>query len=340
MATEQNDNIFDNPMRDDTLPDFVQDETPETEVAPSEPASEEVAETATTPDTQVAEEQPTEEQVKSWAGKYSSAEELEKGYRELRDLQRRTAERAKAMEQRAYEEEVRRVQYEQALQRAVPMVQQAQAIQQQMARRQQNPYGMDEPPQQPQYSPDQLANMARQQADYIAQQRIQQYQMAQAAQAQQFEEYQEAAQNFEAFFERHPEVERGGSVDEDIASTILALNEAWPDADVALDSPEALDLVYEASQRPALREVLELNPKYFDTDTGMALARKLAGEIDGITQEATPRGRGTAPRSNTPVVERGSSQAPPAGTPLDEFEQAVSEYRASQKRGSDVFFGG
>lgn len=343
-------NVFESPVSDQNLPDFVQDEppTPAPEPAPEPEPEQPVAVPLVEPETpeitpEAAPEEPAEptaEQVRAWAGKYTSPEELEKGYRELRDLQRRTAERANAYEQATMEAQARAQQMEQALRRAMPLVQQAMA--QQRGAPQEQPYGMPEgqpqqPPQGPPISPQEVQRLV----DYQLQQRLAQQQAFQAAQMQQYQQYQETNQAMETFFTAHPEVERGGALDEDIASTVLALNEAWPDSDLDISSPEALEIAFEAAQRPALRQVLELNPSYVDSDAGMVLARNLASQIDGITQPSAPPTRGaTGPRGNTPVVERGASQAPGNAPPLDEFEQAAAEYRQEQKRGSDVFFGG
>lgn len=340
-----------NPFEDrgDNLPDWALDEP--TSEAPPEAAASSEAETqeTETPAVPVAEAQqettaagePTEteseQQVRLWAGKYKSAEELEKGYRELRELQTRTAERARAYEQARLEVEARAQQLEEALRRALPFVQQAVARQQQPTP--EDPFVVPDP--QPALTPDAVVPLV----DKMVQERIAQV----TAQAQQQfayqQEYQEAVANVEAFFERHPEVERGGELDMELASTIMALNEAWARTGSTLDisSEDGLEIAYEAMRRPALRQVLEMHPEYVDTDAGMALARKLASELDGDTQAAqpaTPAQRQMRPVPNTPVVERGSSPTPPQGTPLDEFEQAVAEWRGFQKRrGSDVFFG-
>lgn len=330
------DEIFDNPLADDNLPGFVQ-ESPEE--ASEEPKSEE---TSTQPilDSQPqaepveAQQAAEEQQAKAWAGKYRSPEELEKGYREMRDLQRRTAERAKAYEQANLEVQARASQMEEALRRAIPIVQQAMA--QNRAQQEADPYGepKDAPP--PTYTPEQI----QQQVDYrMAQQVRQMQQQQQRAWAQQ-QEYNVAAQAMQSFFADHPEVEQGGTTDEDIASTIVALNEAWDDSEVDLASRDALEIAYEASQRPALRQVLEMNPRFFDSDEGLALARQQAAQLESSPVEATQTGQRTSsPRSNTPVVERGSSQTPEQAI-LDEFEQAVAEYKKANNRGSDVFFGG
>jgi len=168
---------------------------------------------------------------------------------------------------------------------------------------------------------------------------------AQQEQSWKAEKYREAQTAQARFFEANPGVERNGDIDEDIASTILAFNEAWQPMDGStfnLGSEESLAIAYEASQRPALRTVLMKNPAFMDDDEGMTLARALANQIDqaGTTQMAPqPTGRMQA-RSNTPFAEKGSSPAPQQASPLDEFDQAVAEYRGVAKdRGSKVFFG-
>jgi len=339
-------NPFDAPSEDD-LPDFVQDAPPAPAPEPAEEApAQEIAEPLypglqETPQEEAPAEEPAVEAPKAWAGKYQSPEELEKGYRELRELQRRTAERAKAYEQRGLEVEVRARQYEEALRRAAPYVQQATELMRRQQQQQQDPYG--EPAPQPQITPEMLIPLVQQQAAQAADQRLAQYQWYQQAEQQKQLEYAEAAQNFQGFFESHPDVVPGSPLDQDIAATIQALNEAWAPtgSEVDISSSIALEVAYEAAKRPALRRVLEMNPSYIDTEEGRILARKLASELDGITQEpAASTGRNIAPRPHTPVVERGSSQAPQPGTPLDEFDQAVSEYRkAKTAHGSEVFFG-
>lgn len=285
-----------------------------------------------------------QEAARVWAGKYQNPEALEKGYRELRDLQRRTAERSKAYEQRVQEVEFQARQMEDAVRRATEVVRQMQLQQQQLQVPQQplfDQYGNQvqapQPAPPPGLTPDQVE-------EYVAQQVNERmaYQ-AQAMQEQQYRQqaYAEAKAAQEAFFQAHPDVIKDGSVDEDIANTILALNEAWGNIDgstVNIRDPENLEIAYEAAKRPALRAVLEKNPTFFDDDAGLEMARALANQIDGTQPSTQPVGR-MQPRQNTPVVERGSSPAPAQQTPLDEFDQAVAEYRnATKSRGSEVFF--
>lgn len=290
-------------------------------------------------------EEASTEAKKAWAGKYQSPEAMEKGYRELRDLQRRTAERAKAYEQRVAEVEFQARQMQQSVDRAREFVANLQAQQQQQVQQQQVYYDNDGNPvylPQPGLSPEQVQQMV----DAQLQERLALQAQAQQEQAWQQERYNEAKAAQARFFEAHPDVEKNGDVDEDIASTILAFNEAWTAIDGStfnLGSEESLAIAYEASQRPALRAVLEKQPSLMDDDDGMTLAYALAEQIEqrqGNTQMASvPTGRMTA-RTNTPFAERGSSPAQPQASPLDEFDQAVAEYRGQNKaRGSKVFFG-
>ena len=287
-------------------------------------------------------EEASQEAQKAWAGKYQSPEAMEKGYRELRDLQRRTAERAKAYEQQLAETQFQAKQMEDAVRRATDYVRSLQEQQQQA----QQPVAYDEMGNPVQLPPPGLS--PQQVQEYVDAQITQaQAAQAQAMQEQQWrqEKYAEAQAAQASFFAAHPEIVQNSDVDEDIASTILAFNEAWTAIDGStfnLGSEESLNIAYEASQRPALRVVLEKNPSMMDDNEGMTLAYALAEQIEQRsqpTQMAPPTGRMTA-KPNTPFAERGSGPAPPEATPLDEFDQAVAEYRGQNKaRGSKVFFG-
>jgi hypothetical protein len=288
-------------------------------------------------------EEASAEAKKAWAGKYQSPEAMEKGYRELRDLQRRTAERAKAYEQRVAEVEFQARQMEDAVRRATDYVRNLQQQQQQQLQPQVAYDEMGNPIQLP--SPGLSPQQVQEYVDAQLQERLALEAQARQEQAWRQEKYLEAQEAQRAFFEAHPDVERNGDVDEDIASTILAFNEAWQSIDGStfnLGSEESLAIAYEASNRPALRTVLEKQPQLMDDDGGMTLARALANQIDGgdTTPQMAPQvGRMTA-QTNTPFAERGSSPAPQQASPLDEFDQAVAEYRQSNRvRGSKVFFG-
>ena len=288
-------------------------------------------------------EQASEEAQKAWAGKYQSPEQLEKGYRELRDLQRRTAERAKAYEQRVAEVEFQARQMEDSVRRATEYVRTLQA---QQAQQQQPQFVYDEQGNPMQLPPPGLSpQQVQEYVDAQLQERLAYEAQAQQEQAWKAEKYAEAQAAQARFFEAHPEVVKDGDADEDIANTILAFNEAWTGIDGStfnLGSEESLTIAYEASRRPALRTVLMKQPTLMDDDEGMTLAYALAEQMEqrGATQMAPqPTGRMTA-RPNTPFAERGSSPAPQQATPLDEFDEAVREFRGVNKaRGSSTFFG-
>jgi hypothetical protein len=104
-----------------------------------------------------------------------------------------------------------------------------------------------------------------------------------------------------------------------------------------------LEIAYEATKNPELRTVLELNPAYVDSDAGMQMARFQAALVRGeapITQSvvqgttsASPSTPATGQRK--PVTERASVGAAPAtpDKPLDEFEQAVLEFKKNRTAG-------
>lgn len=332
---------------------------------PQETATEETTEEVV--EGEVEEPTTAEEQVKVWAGKYKNPEELEKGYRELRDLQRRTAEARKAEQQRAMELDYRRQQLESTLQQATPIVQQAAQMRQQLAaqqaayqqwaaqaaqRRQQDPFAdVGQPPMVPMVQPQMPQGLPPEQVQAMVNQQVGQqmseFQRQQAIQAERQKDYIETAENLQEFFVNHPEIQVDGDADSDIAATVQSLNQAWATKNagtVDIGSSDGLERIYEATKRPALARVLALHPEYIDDEVGMTLARQMASTVDGQTQVAMPAtgttpGRST-PRPNTPVVERGSSPSAPQGKPLDEWQEAVASLQADTKRGSSIFFGG
>jgi outer membrane biosynthesis protein TonB len=117
LGSELPDFVTDQPAPvEEAAPEQPKEETPAVEVKEEAPAEQPVAEAPA--ETPAAEETPTEtpeEQAERLlAGKYRSVEELEKGYRELRDLQRRTAERAKASDMERQSLAARSLQIQQA----------------------------------------------------------------------------------------------------------------------------------------------------------------------------------------------------------------------------------
>jgi hypothetical protein len=331
------------------LPDFVSDsvtdeEEPKQEEVPAEVSTEEApapeAEAPVAVEEQPAqEEQPlTAEEIKLLAGKYKSVEDLEKGYNELRDLQRRTAERAKAADLQRQELEARSMQIQQALQQTIPVVQQAlaaRAAQQQQT----DPYGLDTEQQQPGLDP----RMVMPLVDMQVQQRMLEMQNATAVQQAAAMEYNSANDALQQFYSAHPEVEPQGEVDASVAQTIVALNQAWRPSGSTLDltSPDVFEIAYEATKRPALRQVLEVNPAFIDTDAGMELARRQAALLEAdITPSTTSAPGATRTTQKKPIVERASSGTPPAteGTQSDEFESAVLAFRKERESKGSIFF--
>lgn len=362
--SDQFDDVFATGIQDDNLPDWTQESAPEPVETPTEAPVEAPQESAPaerprdehgrfikaeepteeTPAQPVVEEGQPEVEVtdsateRIWAGKYRDPEALETGYRELRDLQRRTAESRKATEQKAQELEFQNKRLEDALRRAIPVVQEAVRIRQGQG---QDPYGNPALTEQPAPPPGPTPQQVQGLVDQRVQQGIEMAQQRLAAQREQQEAYQAAEGAITRFFERHPEVEQNGPVDTDLAATITSLNEAWTSRNagtVDLGSDDMLDIAYEAMHNPALRRVLEVNPEYVDDDTGMAIARQLAAQASGKPVANPGSVRTSAPQKNTPFVERGSSPAP-AEKPLDEFEEAAAELRRwREDRGNSVFF--
>ncbi len=332
---------------DPTLP-WLQDPAPEpvAETPPEstepEPAPEPAVVPEPEPEAEVEAPEPAPEKL--WANKYKDPEGLEKGYRELRDLQRRTAERANVYEERASQVEAQARQLEETLRKAMPILQQAQlaqmrAAQGQQAQPQYGPeYGYEGQPQ-PAWSPEQLGPYV----DQMVAQRMAAFQEQLAAEADARESLVLQEANVRAFFQNHPEVPMDSEMDSEITATIQDLNESWARLDggsLDLTDMDSLELAYEATTRPALLEVLKLHPDYVDAgDTGKELARFQASILEGkaITQQSAtiPASQvGQTVGQRKPVVESASQKAPIGPQEvLDEFDQAVLEYQKARKSG-------
>jgi hypothetical protein len=281
------------------------------------------------------------EAQKLYAGKYKDVPALEKGYVNVRDAQRRAAERANAAERQLVETNQRMRLLETEMQRAIPLLRQAMQPRPQAPTRPADPWsGVQEQPE-PQsqtLSPEQIALLADQlAAERVAQSRGEWQAEAEAQMARQAQE-----QTVRSFWGKHNIVE-GDEQDNAMFDSVQTLNDAWDNAgwEVDLSNPDTLDIVYETTQSPELLQVLQLNPDYIESDAGMQLARFQAALLRGepITQ-ATSTGPASqvgqrAPQA--PVTERASVGT--AGTaagqqkPLDEFEEAVMEFRRNNKRG-------
>ena len=332
---------------------FLKDTAPE---EPTEPATDDATEAPVEaptgspappePEQVAAAEGQTAEEVidpaapRLYAKRYETVENLEDGYQELRELHRRTAERAKEYEEQNRVLMGHAAEVESTLQRAVQALQQQQQVQPQQFDDYGNPVAPPAPtPQQVQQYVDQQVQMRLQQAQSGWQE-----QAAADAQA-------EAARRaIYGFFEKHPEVEVNSPVDDDIAQTIHAINDSWQTWGTSMDitDPDTIEVAYEATQRPALRHVLEKNPALVDDEQGMQLARFQASILEGqpITQSAqnvpaSSPGAQVVGSSRPPVIERGATTSNTSDDrPLDEVDQAFLEYRQHKQRSGDsVFFG-
>jgi len=231
------------PFEEDSEFDFLKDAQPEeTQEVPQETPAEEAAPVE---EPQVEEAAPEEKpegeeppQPQLYAGKYETVEQLQQGYREIRDLQRRTAERAKAQEQKALEAIALARQNEEMLGRAVAMIQQIQS--------QQTPQPPPKPvfdeygrpveqapqPQQPQITPAVVDWQVEQKMNALRQQLAQENRIQR--------ETDEATRTVMSFYEKHPEVEVHGPIDSDIYNTVQSLNEAWPDSVIDISDQRPL----------------------------------------------------------------------------------------------------
>jgi len=322
----------------------TQEPPAEPEITPEDPAAApEVTEEAPAEE-QTTEEQETEvpdEEVKRlYAGKYTSTEDLEKGYRELRDLWRRTSERAKVYEQQNLEILNKARELEMTLRQVMPIVQQSQAVRPGPPQPQFDEYGNPAAsPPAPSVDPRVVqAYIDRQVAEKM--QKAQEQMRASAAQA---AERAAAIRAVKDVYERHG-IEEDSELDNDIVETIRTFSETWQDGSLDLTNPDSIEIAIEATNRPALRQVLELHPEYVDTDTGMELARFSAALLEGnaITQQTSVKpasevGRPTTQRK--PAVERAvggsdSGSIDPSGDP---WLEALAAHRANPNTGS-VFF--
>jgi hypothetical protein len=276
-------------------------------------------------------------------GKYKSVRDLELAYSELRDLQRRTAERANEYERyaAAVEAELNQLRsYVQSLSATLQAQRAAQAAQAAPTEFG-SEWDLGELPQQPQLDPAALQAMIDQRLQQHSQAQLQLMLAQQQAQEEAQEQLQETAEAIFEFYRRHPEVEPRGDIDAQITETIKDLNTAWEDHDVEVEisNVEALEAVYEASRRPALKRVLSMHPEYFESEEGMQLARNLAATLEVAPQPGNTRAEQVGANTQRAFVERASSPGPVGEGPKDEFEQAVLEYRDQRSRNKgSVFF--
>jgi len=372
-------------------------------------------------------EESEEEVIKSgkkYAGKYNSIKAFEEGYRNARQLQTRSAERANEMELRYQEAQERASKLEESLNRVAAQYQshaskleqsreaeraaefearyaeaaereaqlrdtlnrmtiqmQYQQRMNQMIAQQQfqaqpqqpqkqlydedgNPVQMQAPS--PSYTPEQMNYLLNQAVGQAMYEREMQEQQNYAYAEGQQQDVQSAERAIQAFYQRHPGVYQTEQ-DNAVYETVQALNAAWQHTGSSLDigDDEALEIAYEAALNPSLRQVLEANPEFIDSDAGMELARFKAGissptaigpqqevlpedemleelrsavpaltsNIAPTQQVATPQAQrpGQVVGQRKPVTERAGASSSAGEDVTDEFAEGVLAYRQEQK---------
>lgn len=324
--------------------------TPPTEEVPAPQAADPAIPQAQVTEQPVEQTEAQKEEARKWANKYESPDELERGYRELSDLWRRTSETSRVNEQRAAEAEARAQRLQAEMARIVPVVQNVIAQQQALAQRPQTPqfdeYGQpiaQTQPQQPQPvvpSPQQLQAFIEQRVNEQSAQR----EAAMRAEIEAQRRAMEDANTVQTWFAENG-ITRGDETDQKMVDTIKFLNSAWTDGEVELGNRESLAIIKEAAERPALREVFALKPEYFDTDAGIQLARMEASVLEGNapTQQlqSVPASQvGQTNGQRQPVIERaaggaGAGTVNPQGDP---WLEAVAFHRGNEDQKRSVFF--
>ena len=328
--------IEDNPLFADTPSEEAEVEAEEAEIvleeseAPEEPVEPEpepavVVEASETEEVPQASEETVEELI---FGKYKDLEAAGKGYDNLRDLQRRTAERAREFEQQHTAVLAQARELEATLQQAIPYIQQLQKEKQ--ANQGYGEY-QEAAPQAP-MTPEMVDLMVRSRTDEMRKQFDLERTQQEAATASQ--------QSVYAFYEKHPEIEVEGDLDGAMYDAVRTLNESWvkSDTEVNIGDSDTLEIVYEATKNPELLTVLKMNPQYIDNDDGMQLARFQAALLKGespITQQTQKVPASQVGQRKLPVTERASTGgAPPPQVPLNEWQEAVQELRSERNTAS------
>lgn len=264
----------------------AQEEQPEAQVEQEETSALEAPEVEAREPGQEAQEILEEAAPRLWANKYQTPDDLEKGYNESREAWRRAVEARKATEQQAYEAQMREAELAKVIQESLPYLREAAQREEQFhafaeqykAQLGEYPPGYQGPP-----SPAQQRGLAPQDVNAIVEQRLQQERQQMQAEMQDRQEYEARAQSIMGFYRDHPEVEPRSPADNMITDTMTALNEAWATHDYEVDMSDrgTLEILYEASQRPALQSILSLKPDYFDSEAGLQLARMEAAVLEG-----------------------------------------------------------
>ena len=325
---------------------FVAQEAPEVEAEAQEEPETEALEAEV--EEEPLEETPEEEQVRLWANKYQTPDELEKGYNESREMWRRASEARKAEEQRAYEAEQREAELAKILTEAMPYLNAAAQREQQFHQfaeqyRQetgQYPQGYAGPPS------NEPKALAPADVNNLVEQRLAQERQAMQAEFQRRQEFETTRDAVMGFYADHPEVEPRSPADNEITDTMQVLNEAWDARGIEVDMSDrgTIEVLYEASQRPALRQILALKPDYFDSDTGLNLARMEASVLEGAPTPFETQVTRTVPASQVgqtagqrkPFAESAVTGAE-AQEPEDEndpWTQIVREHKKGKSKAS------
>lgn len=227
-----------------------------------------------------------EESPRLWAGKYQDPDQLERGYNESREQWRRAVEARKAEQDRAYQAELREAELARVIQESLPYLNRAAEREKQYhafaeqykAQMGQYPEGYTGPPSEAPQS------LAPDQVTAIVEQRLAQERARMQTEMAARQEYEATASSIMGFYQDHPEVEPRGMIDNQITDTMTVLNEAWATYGEEVDMTDrgTIEVLYEASQRPALQSVLAMKPGYFDSEAGLQLARMEAQVLEGV----------------------------------------------------------
>lgn len=326
---------------------------------PRLPATEPAAQPTTeAPTPAPSDEAPSEETPKRWADRYESAEELEKGYKNIQALYSRTMQERQA-------DRLRMQQMEAALQAL-----QERATTQPGEPAPVLPEGLDDLTA---LTPQELQSFI----DHQVEQRTQQVQGQVTEDLQRQQRVAAIQSSVAQFMATHPEVTPDSPLDYAIGQVIeefqkgsdgvqrfenfpvdavnlelayeLAQDESLRNAVVELDlvpSRDNLDLAKEAAANPALYREFKANPHLLDTDEGIEIAKQQAqlrsaipaGQpVPGVVVNGQPSREQVVASAH---VETGGTGAPipgaPATPPRDEWDEVEALY-ASEKR--DNVFG-
>lgn len=322
-------------------PEPALDAATESADATQTPPEGDAGQEAVSPDDPTSGEEPEE---KLYAGKYRTAEDLEKGYRES-SREAQAARQAAIQAQRDLADLQQAVQAYVAEQQAKPAAPAApsdptDAELAQMGLDRQT-YNAVKPI---------IESAVKAQVDPILTQTQQQQQLAQQQLEQQRAQAEQsaAAANVQAvlgaFYQANADYAPGTDGNAQLGELISDWNQAWT-GDPSGASPgsfdvsdaASLEIAVEAAKRPALKRILEANPTWFDSDAGMELARSQASYQEGLAraqrqQPAAKNGQAL------PQVESGASGSGPRqldAQPRTPIEQMLAD--AEAERGQSVF---